>query len=158
GDRRLYVAGGQQLNREFLSTLVLPAGMRVFLYRNLDPEFSAGELIAPAGKGQAVNLPQLRPLVDQVRQQRREAVATLGRGAEAETFHALPLTGYENNLLGVLLFASSRRELVELESSLLQTGILVAAAGILVALALSWWAAARVTRPVRRLAESAAQV
>ena len=31
--------GGQQLDRDFLSTLVLPAGMRVLLYRNLAPEF-----------------------------------------------------------------------------------------------------------------------
>jgi nitrogen fixation/metabolism regulation signal transduction histidine kinase len=34
----------------------------------------------------------------------------------------------------------------------------VAAAGILLGMALSWWATARVTRPVRRLAESAARV
>jgi nitrogen fixation/metabolism regulation signal transduction histidine kinase len=93
-----------------------------------------------------------------VRTERREAVSTLGGGAEAETFHALPLMGYENNLLGVLLFASPRRGLVALEASLLRTGIAVAAAGILVGIALSWWAAARVTRPVLRLAESAGRV
>ena len=44
--------------------------------------------------------------------------APSGSGAEAETFHALPLPGYENNLLGVLLIGSSRRDLVELEASL----------------------------------------
>ena len=40
----------------------------------------------------------------------------------------------------------------------LWTGIVVAAAGILVGIALSWWATARITRPVRRLAESAGKV
>src|ERR1035437_4110213 len=40
GGRQLYVAGGQQLDREFLSSLVLPEGMRVLLYRNLEPGFS----------------------------------------------------------------------------------------------------------------------
>src|ERR1039457_1444129 len=45
GDRRLYVVGGQQLDRAFLSTLVLPAGMRVLLYRNLEPQFSPANLI-----------------------------------------------------------------------------------------------------------------
>jgi nitrogen fixation/metabolism regulation signal transduction histidine kinase len=58
----------------------------------------------------------------------------------------------------VLLIGSSRRALVELESSLLWNGIAVAAAGILVGVALSWWAAVRITRPVHRLAESAGRV
>ena len=44
------------------------------------------------------------------------------------------------------------------KNSLLTTGIIVAAAGILLGLGLSWWATARVTRPVRRLAESAGRV
>jgi len=156
GDRKLYVVGGQQLDRKFLATLVLPAGMRVLLYRNLDPRFSPAETIDSTGP--VAHASDLRPLIDKVRTERREAVSTLGSGAGAETFHALPLMGYENNLLGVLLFGSSRRELMELEASLLRTGVAVAAAGILVSVALSWWAAARVTRPVLRLAESAGQV
>ena len=154
GDRKLYVAGGQKLDREFLSTLVLPAGMRVLLYRNLGPQFAPAELIG----GQAGGLPHVRPLIEDVQRQRREVTRTLGEGAAAETFHALPLTGSEEDLLGVLLIASSRRELVELEWFLRWTGIAVAAAGILVGIALSWWATARVTRPVQRLAESAARV
>jgi nitrogen fixation/metabolism regulation signal transduction histidine kinase len=56
------------------------------------------------------------------------------------------------------LFASSRGELVELEASLLRTGIWVAAAGIVLGIGLSWWATARVTRPVHQLAESAGRV
>jgi signal transduction histidine kinase len=156
GDRTLYVAGGRKLDREFLSTLVMPAGMRVLLYRNLDAAFSPAELIDAGGP--VAHAAALRPLIDQVRNTRREADSTLGSGAEAETLHALPLLGYENNLLGVLLFASSRRELVSLEASLLRTGIVVAAAGIVVGIGLSWWATARVTRPVRQLAESAGRV
>ena len=67
----------------------------------------------------------------------------------------MPLPGLDNSILGVLLIASSRRELVELENSLLRTGVIVACAGILVGMLLSWWATARVTRPVHRLADSA---
>jgi two-component system nitrogen regulation sensor histidine kinase NtrY len=156
GDRKLYVAGGQQLDRAFLATLVLPAGMRVLLYRNLLPQFSPAELIDASGP--VADAAQLRPLIEQVQQQRREFTVTLGSGAAAETFHTVRLTGYDNNLLGVLMIASSRRDLVELESSLLWTGIAVAAAGILVGVALSWWASARVTRPVQQLAESAGRV
>ena len=79
-------------------------------------------------------------------------------GAEAETIHAVPLPGLDGSVLGVLLIASSRRELVELENSLLWNGIAVAGSGIFIGMILSWWATARVTRPVRRLAESAGRV
>ena len=154
-DRVLYVAGGQELDREFLSTLALPQGMRVLLYRNLEPQFSAAALVGDSRLGDAE---MARPLVLRVLADRRETTRILGRGADAETFHALPLAGYEDTLLGVLLIASSRRELVELEASQLYTGIWVAAGGILMGLALAWWATARVTRPVRQLAASAGRV
>ena len=154
GGRKLYVAGGQQLDREFLSSLVLPEGMRVLLYRNLDAGFSPAELVG----GRAEDVLRVRPLIEQVQKRKRAIARTLGSGAAAETFHALPLTGYQDDLLGVLLISSSRRELVELESVLRRTGMGVAAAGILLGMALSWWATARVTRPVRRLAQSAARV
>jgi signal transduction histidine kinase len=156
GDRKLYVVGGQQLDREFLSTLVLPEGMRVLLYRSLDARFSPSELIDSSGP--VARAERLRPIIEEVRASRHETVSTIGAGAEAETFHAEPLTGYEGNVLGVLLIGSSRRELSLLETSLLLNGVAVAAAGILVGLAVSWWAAARITRPVHRLAESAGKV
>jgi len=156
GDRKLYVAGGQQLDREFLSTLVLPEGMQVLLYRNLEARFSPAELIEASGP--AASAERLRPLIEEVRTSRREAVSTVGTGADAETFHAVPLSGDEDNLLGVVLIGSSRRELALLETSLLLNGIAVAAAGILVGIALSWWATARITRPVRRLVVSAGKV
>ena len=157
GDRKLYVVGGQQLDRAFLSTLVLPAGMRVLLYRNLDSHFSPAALIN--GGGTIGDLPnELRPLIQQVLHQRRRATDTIGQGTEAETFHALPLTGYEANLPGVLLIGSSRRDLVQLESSMRSTATWVASVGMLIGILLCWWATARITRPVRKLAESAGKV
>jgi two-component system nitrogen regulation sensor histidine kinase NtrY len=156
GDRRLYVVGGRQLDREFLSTLVLPAGMRVLLYRNLEAGFTPSELIDAAGP--AANPATLRPLIERVQLERRESSRIVGSGAAAESVHAVPLPGLDNNTLGVLLIASSRRDLVELENSLLRTGVIVAGAGILLGILLSWWAAARVTRPMHRLADSAGRV
>jgi two-component system, NtrC family, nitrogen regulation sensor histidine kinase NtrY len=38
-DRYLYIIGGQRLDQNFLSTLVLPSGMRALLYRTLEPTF-----------------------------------------------------------------------------------------------------------------------
>jgi two-component system nitrogen regulation sensor histidine kinase NtrY len=152
GDRKLYVTGGQQLDREFLSTLGLPAGMRVLLYRNLAPEFSAAELID--ANGPVRESAALRPLIDQARKAAREVSGTSG----IENVRAMPLMDDRNRVLGVLLIASSRQQLLELESSLLWTGIAVAATGILIGIALAWWATARVTRPMHRLAESAGRV
>jgi two-component system nitrogen regulation sensor histidine kinase NtrY len=155
-DRKLYVVGGRQLDREFLSTLVLPAGMRVLLYRNLEAGFTPSELIDAAGP--AANPATLRPLIERVQSERRESSRIVGSGAAAESVHAVPLPGLDNNILGVLLIGSSRRDLVELENSLLRTGVIVAGAGILLGILLSWWAAARVTRPMHRLADSAGRV
>src|SRR5215472_5610140 len=152
GDRRLYVVGGQQLDREFLSTLVLPAGMRVLLYRNLSPEFAPTELIDTSGPVR--DWAALRPLIDQARRGLSEITSIVG----IESVRAVPLPDDRNHVLGVLLIASSRQRLMDLESSLVRTGIAVAAAGILIGMALAWWATARVTRPVHQLAESAGRV
>jgi two-component system, NtrC family, nitrogen regulation sensor histidine kinase NtrY len=142
GDRRLYVIGGQQLDEKLLSTVVLPKGMRVLLWRDLGGN----------------DLPGLGPLIERVKATKQEQTATIGSGAAAETFHALPLTGYDGSLMAALLVGSSRRDLVELEASQRTVGIAAAGLGILLGVALGWWATARVTRPVRQLAESAGKV
>ena len=152
GDRKLYVTGGQQLDREFLSTLVPLDGMRVLLYRNLTRDFSPGELID--AHGPVRDAAALRPLIEEA----RRSSAEITRAAGLEYVRAVPLADDAGAVLGVLLIASSRQQMLELESSLLTTGIGVAAVGILIGVVLSWWATARVTRPVRRLAESAGRV
>ena len=145
GDHRMYVAGGQELDPEFVSKLVLPTGMRVLLWRDL-------------GGGQTTGAPQLEELIDRVRARKTEQTATVGSGVKAETFHALPLTGYDGSLLAVLLVGSSRKDLVELESLLRTIGIGVALSGMLLGIGLAWWATARVTHPVQQLAASAGKV
>jgi two-component system, NtrC family, nitrogen regulation sensor histidine kinase NtrY len=154
GDRKLFAAGGQVLDQRFLSSIVLPAGMRVLLYRNLEPQFAPAQLLG----AEAADLPLLQPLIEDVKWRKSEVTARVGSGAVAETVHALPLIGYDNSLAAVLLIASSRREMVELEAKLLRVGIQVAAGGILLGVVLAGWAAARVTKPVRQLAESAGKV
>lgn len=156
GDRTLYIAGGQRLDRGFLSTLVLPAGMRVLLYRNLEPRLSAAQLID--ANGAVPQAAQFLPLIEEALREPRDMTQTLGRGITSEVFHVLPLTGATNNVLGLLLIGSSRAELVELEAFLRYTAVALGAGGILVGMVLAWWATARVTRPVRSLALSAGKV
>lgn len=156
GDRTLYVAGGQRLDRGFLSTLVLPAGMRVLLYRNLEPRISPAQLID--ANGAVPQTAQFLPLIEEALREPRDMTQTLGSGITSEVFHVLPLTGATNNVLGLLLIGSSRAELVELEAFLRYTAVALGAGGILVGIVLAWWATARVTRPVRSLALSAGKV
>jgi signal transduction histidine kinase len=151
GERKVMVIGGHELDREFLSSLVLPSGMRVLLDRNFDLIDASGP-VPQAG---------FDSLLSEVRRTRREVTRVMRWSNEAardETFHAIPLRGLKGEMLGTLLVGSSRRALVELERRLRWTGILTGAGGVLVAVILSWWATARVTRPVKRLAERAQDV
>src|SRR5271168_5177498 len=78
--------------------------------------------------------------------------------ADAETFHAIPLPGRNNELLGVLLVGSSRKELVLLTRRILQIAAVVAGAALLMGLLISLWVSARITRPLEELAEGAHKV
>jgi len=155
-DARLYVIAGRRLDSAFLTSLVLPPGMRVLLYRNLEAAFSPQALA-----GVAVDAEKFAPLIDQVRRENREVISEIrwsADAASAETFHAIPLDGRERRPLGVLLIGSSRRQVVTLMHAIRNVGLGVGAAGVLLALALAGWATARVTRPVKRLAAGAGEV
>jgi two-component system, NtrC family, nitrogen regulation sensor histidine kinase NtrY len=157
GDKPLYVIGGRKLDRDFLASLELPAGMRAMLYQNLRPDFSSQFLIDPSGTVQAS---ALAPLIQMVRpgQEATETIHWTADAADGETIHAIPLTGESNQLLGVLLVGSSQRPYVELRRRIRSSALLVGSVGIVVAILLSGWAAARVTRPVEQLAEAAREV
>lgn len=157
GDARLYVIAGRRLDAAFLTSLVLPPGMRVLLYRNLEPAFSPQALAGVAPP----DAEKFAPLIEQVRRENREATSEIrwsSDAASAETFHAIPLDGRDRRPLGVLLIGSSRRQVVALLHSIRNVGLGVGAAGILLALALAGWATARVTRPVKQLAAGAGEV
>jgi signal transduction histidine kinase len=159
GERKIFIIGGQTVDDEFLNSLVLPEGMRALLYRNLESGFSPALLSSRSGPVE--NPAKLAPLIERVRQAPAGITATVAwtdDAATAETFHALPLLGRAKELLGVLLVGSSRREVVEMQQFIQQMALAAGSVGILLALAFSWWAAARVTQPVERLALAAGQV
>jgi len=158
-DKSLYIVGGRRLDQNFLSTLVLPSGMRAFLYVNLDPAFSPAALLS--GKDGVEQPERLQPVIDQIRKQPQTLVQTINWSSDAtsaETFHAMPLMGRNNELLGVLLVGSSRKELVLLRNRIVMTSAAVAAGALLIGLLVGLWVAARITRPVRELAEGAREV
>ncbi len=158
-DVPFYVVGGTRIDREFISSLTLPAGMRVLLYRNSGGGFSAQDLIGPSG---AVENPEkVAPLIARVNQTGSETAQTVnwtGDAADGESFHAIPLKSDSGTLLGVLLIGSSRRGAIELQRHIAAFALIVAGAAILLAIVLSGWVAARVTRPIENLAQAARDV
>jgi two-component system, NtrC family, nitrogen regulation sensor histidine kinase NtrY len=169
GEQSLYVIGGERLDQRFLSTLDIPAGTRVLLYQNLDAKWNPKSLLDL--NGPAAGVEKIAPLVAQVRDTLQESQGVIhwtSDAADAEVFHAIPLTGpapsgasqspANQHLLGVLLVGSSRRPLIELQRQVISTAMLVGGIGILVAVLASLWFAARVTRPVVSLAEAARRV
>ena len=174
GEQPLYVIGGERLDQGFLSTLDIPTGTRVLLYQNLNAKWNPKSLLDL--NGPAAGADKIAPLAAQVRDTLQESQGVIhwtSDPADAEVFHAIPLTGptlsatsqtsanqngANQQLMGVLLVGSSRRPLIELERQVVSTAMLVGGAGILVAVLASLWFAARVTRPVVSLAAAARRV
>ncbi len=153
GDNKFYVIGGEDLDREFLSSFILPAGMRALLYR--EPNSIVG------AAGPVAETAALAPLIDRLRRQRVEVGDTIqwtADAASAETFHAIPLIGPAGDLMGAFLVGSSRSAQVLLERFMRRLEVLVAMGGILLALLVAFWTTARITRPVESLAAAARAV
>jgi two-component system, NtrC family, nitrogen regulation sensor histidine kinase NtrY len=159
GEQPLYVIGGERLDQGFLSTLDIPAGTRVLLYQNLNVTWNPKSLLDL--NGPAAGADKIASLVEQVRRSNQEARSVIRwttDAADAESFHAMPLTGPNQQLMCVLLVGSSRRPLVELQRQIVSAAMLVGGAGILTAILASLWFAARITKPVVSLAEAARRV
>jgi signal transduction histidine kinase len=182
GDRKLDVIGGIRLDKTFLASLELPAGMRVLLYENLDHETFLPEHLIAAGES-PTDPQEFAALIHQVQQRNAqqsnaqqsstqqssapqsnsEASAVIhgsspDKSGDDETVNAIPLTGENKQLLGILLVGSSRQIYNELRGQIRSAALLAAGVGLVMAVLLSGWAAARVTRPVEDLAHAAGEI
>ena len=166
GDHPVYAIGGRRLDRNFLASLDPPAGMRTLLYQNRGDHFSPDLLLETSAEAASdhVHPPdKFATVVNAVRQYKQEMTAVLqwsSDQADDELFHAIPLfgAGKDRPLLAILLVGNSRRQYVELKRSIRNSSLLVGGAGIVLAILLSSWAAARVTRPMEQLAAAAQDV
>jgi signal transduction histidine kinase len=172
-DRPIYIIGGRRLDTTFLAGLDMPVGMRALLYQNRGAQFSSEFMVDPSAPENIRPAEKLKPLIDAVRQSKVETTASVQwseNQAEDEVFHAIPLLGAgpsaspgpapgkDRPLLAILLIGNSRRTYVELMRHIRSAALLVGGGGILLAILLSSWAAARVTRPVEQLACAAHEV
>src|SRR5580704_3753720 len=167
GEHPVYVIGGRRLDKSFLSGIDMPVGMRALLYQNRGGRFAAELVVDPSESSSETARPaeKLKPLVDAVRQSKEEASGLVhwsGDGAEDEVFHAIPLlgagAGKDRPVLAILLIGNSRRSYVALMRHIRSAALMVGGGGILLAILLSSWAAARVTHPVEQLAHAAQEV
>ncbi len=159
GGQPLFVIGGERLDQGFLSKLDIPVGTRVLLYQNLDAKWSPQSLLDL--NGPAAGADRIAPLIEKVRSTGQEAHGVIdwtADSADEEAFHAIPLAGQNQQLMGILLVGSSRRPLIELQRRVISTAMFVGGLGVLVAVLASLWFGARVTRPVVSLAEAAHRV
>ena len=167
GEHAVYVIGGRLLDKNFVSALSTPADTRALLYENRADHFSPDLLLDPSARTNNATTfrpaAKLSPLIEAVRQSSQEMTAIVHWSpdqAEDEVFHAIPLRGMEKGspLLGILLIGNSRRSYVELKRHIRDSALLVGGGGIVLAILLSSWTAARVTRPIEQLAHAARDV
>jgi signal transduction histidine kinase len=159
GDKPVYVIGGQQLDKTSLAALGLPVGMRAMLYQKGSAAF-APQLVTTSPNA-PMQMEKLAALIQQVQQQGREAAALIhwsDNPADDETIHAIPLNGQDDKALGILFIGSSRKPYVEVKRRIQSAAMLAGGIGILLAILLSSWAAARFTRPIEELATAAREV
>jgi signal transduction histidine kinase len=156
GDHRLVLVGGRRLDERFIKSLVLPAGTRVLLYRNVEPEISSRQLFG--ADGVVADAKRLEPVLARVRRSGQDATDQIEWPDDSESLTATPLAGRDGAVLGVLIVGSSGRELASLVNRIRWSGLLFGVAGIVVGCALSYVVASRVTRPVEDLAGAARAV
>ena len=173
GEHPVYIVGGRRLDKSFLSGLDMPAGMRVLLYQNRGDRFSTASIVDPnqivdpsqpsaASAGPASKLQPLIESVQRSKQEQARIVQWSSDSAEDEEFHAIPLVGIGSDngqhLLAILLIGSSRSRYIALTRHIRSAALMAGGGGIALAILLSSWAAARVTRPVEQLAHAAQEV
>jgi len=135
----LYAAGGLRLSRSFLETLVLPPEMSLTLWDGSEPPPAPIEGLIAALRRSPGQITRLSPNAD-------------------ASLTAIPLTSRDGELLGALVAGNARRDLLSLISYTRYTALSVGVLGILFGMALSWWVASRIARPVRMLAASVRRV
>jgi signal transduction histidine kinase len=143
GEQPLYVIGGVRLDPDFIAALAVPADTNVGLLTTL-----------PA-VGRESDIPEAAASAVKTGNEQVEVVSTKSGPA---TLDAIPLKGTSDDVLAVLVISTSRAELLRTEQHIRSVALIVAAAGILLAVLISGWIATRVTRPVEKLAAGASRV
>ncbi len=159
GEHNFYIVGGRRFDRAILETLALPQGTRALLYSNVADGFSPAAL--SAGDGPAREAELFAGIIGSALQGRAgqpQLIRSLAQDGSGEAFTALSLAGRSGEIVAVLLVGSSRSGLDALVTYIRSLAALAVAGGILLGLLLSWWAGARISKPLREMAEATKQI
>jgi len=163
------LVGGKRLDQSFVADLPIAPGMQVSLYNDAGANsdsaskapasFDPKQLIGAAGE--VPNAARYQPLIDAARQSGQQASGILyltERREDSVSATAIPLKNQAGAVLAVLTVAISRGGMVEAQQHIRAIAYGVAAGGILLAIVLSLWIAARVSHPIEQLARAAEEV
>jgi two-component system, NtrC family, nitrogen regulation sensor histidine kinase NtrY len=170
------LVGGTRLDQSFLADLPVAPGMQIGLYSDASAAsgsaspagtstttdsttFDAAHLIGPDGP--LPGAAHYQSLIDAARRtggQTSGIVDPTGRRADSLNATAIPLKDATGAPVAVLTVAIARSGMVEAQQHIRTIAYGVAAGGILLAIAFSLWIAARVSRPIERLARAAEEV
>ena len=158
-DRKFYLVAGRRIDSGFLRGLVVPEGTRLLLWQNSagtesgDLEDASGPISFPA---------ELKPIIAESRNgtvgpRRRVRLDDASAGIFA--IHTIPLMGQSSRQpLAILLVATSRRDLNDLQDRIRKIGLSAGIVGILLSFLASRWWAARISRPIEDLSAAAQDV
>ena len=165
--------GGKRLDQNFLADLPVAPGMQIALYSDAGMAVDANLASGTAGpatfdgsrllgaNGVLPGATHYQSLVDAARtngQQTSGIVDLTGRRDDSLNATAIPLKNAQGNVMAVLVVAIARAGMVEAQQHIRAIAYGVASGGILLAIALSLWIAARVSRPIEHLAHAAEEV
>ncbi|HET9743089.1 MAG TPA: ATP-binding protein [Terriglobales bacterium] len=151
-ERSFLLVAGKRMDSSFLSNLVLPEGTRLLLWQSGELADSNGSVTAS---------PELKTLVEESAREAADLTrrVRLDSSPDSAVAHTIPLLGLDSkHPLAILVVASSRRELNDLQARIRGIGTVVALIGILLSVIASVWWAARISRPVEELSEAAGDV
>jgi signal transduction histidine kinase len=151
-----YLVGGRRLDA-VLEALSPPEGVRISIYSA--PEQGPGEFMGADKNG--VPSANLMPLIQKAIDQRGATSATIEWGPDLpqeQIVHAIALTGYSDRVPAVLLIGNSLEQETNLEKHIFTTSLMIAGLGVLLGIVGSGLVAARISRPIKRLANAAAQI
>jgi len=169
------LVGGLRLDQGFLADLPVAPGMQVSLYSDSGPAPSSATASSPASaaptgfdprrlvgpNGEVAAAAKYQPLISAALKNGQQSSAIIyltNRRQDTMSATAIPLKNEAGSVLAVLTVALSRAEMVAAQQHIRAISYTVASAGILLAIVMSLWIAARVSRPIEQLARAAEEV
>ncbi len=155
-DGSIFLIGGKKLDRSLIESMSVPQGMYVWLYRATTSASDGSDVV-----GQSVTDPNT--IVDLAKatkdgQEKTGFVQISKEANDRATTQAIPLKDETGNIAAVLLVGASRKPLLELQQHIKAMAFTVAGVGMLLAIGVSLWIAARFTKPIEQLAAASREI